>query len=172
MTTLPELIEQYINGTVGLSNVTNDAQLKRADNDWLGFTEEPAPESTDVLLVEKVTTGAKRRVLIGNLPTGGGGEANTASNQGGGGVGLFHAKVGIDLQFKNINAGSNRVTVTDDLLNKEVDLDVVPGNIDHQSLSGAGATPMLKSTPTWPAPAIPIPSARPKWEPSSMRPMR
>jgi hypothetical protein len=53
-------------------------------------------------------------------------------------VGLFHAKVGIDLQFKNINAGSNQLTITDDIVNKEVDIDVVPENINHQSLSGAG----------------------------------
>jgi hypothetical protein len=138
MSTLPVLMENYIKDTVGLQNVTNDAQLKRADSDWVEITEEPTPGSTDFLLLEKVTTGAKRKVQVGNLPTGGGGEANTGSNQGVGGVGLFHAKVGIDLQFKNINAGSKKVMVTDDPINKEVDIDVAPENIAHQSLSGAG----------------------------------
>jgi hypothetical protein len=38
------------------------------------------------------------------------GEANTASNQGGG-VGLYIGKVGTDLQFKTLVAGSN-VTLT------------------------------------------------------------
>lgn len=69
---------------------------------------------------------------------GGSGEANTASNQGTGGVGLYDAKVGVDLQFKNVNAGSSKVSVTDDTGNKEVDIDVVPGNINHQDLNGAG----------------------------------
>jgi hypothetical protein len=62
------------NSDVGLGNVTNDAQLKRADNDWSGFTEESSPGSTDLILLEKVTTGAKRKVQVGNLPGGGGGD--------------------------------------------------------------------------------------------------
>lgn len=52
---------------VGLSAVTNDAQLKRADNDWSGFTEDTGPANTDLLLVEKETSGVKRKVQIGNL---------------------------------------------------------------------------------------------------------
>ena len=73
-----------------------------------------------------------------NWPTGGSGEANTASNQGVGGLGLFATKVGVDLQFKNINAGSNKISVTNDAVNKEVDIDVVEANINHQNISGAG----------------------------------
>ncbi len=57
-----------------------------------------------------------------------GGESNTASNIGAGGVGVFKQKSGVDLQFKNINAGSNKVTITDDTTNSEVDIDVVPAN--------------------------------------------
>jgi len=69
---------------------------------------------------------------------GGGGEANTASNQGTGGVGLYHSKVGVDLQFKNINAGSAKITVTNDAPNKEVDIDIAQANIDHGSIGGLG----------------------------------
>jgi hypothetical protein len=56
---------------------------------------------------------------------GAGGEVNTASNIGLVGVGMFNAKVGVDLQFKNLNAASSKITVTNNPTNKTVDLDVV-----------------------------------------------
>ena len=62
-------------------------------------------------------------------------EENTASNIGVGGVGVFDGKVGVDLQFKNINAGSNKVSITDDLANNEIDIDIVPGNILTSTLN-------------------------------------
>ncbi len=66
------------------------------------------------------------------------GETNTASNIGAGGVGVFAQKSGVDLQFKNIIAGSNKVLVSDDTADSEIAIDVQPGNIAHQDLSGAG----------------------------------
>jgi hypothetical protein len=48
------------------------------------------------------------------------GEANTASNIGTGGVGVFKDKSGVDLRFKKLNA-YNGVSVTDDVGNNEVD---------------------------------------------------
>jgi len=64
------------------------------------------------------------------------GEVNTASNVGVGGVGLYNAKVGVDLQFRNINAASARISVALDAGNKEVDIDVVQAQIDHGSIGG------------------------------------
>jgi hypothetical protein len=61
-------------------------------------------------------------------PGASGGETNTASNVGIGGVGIFKQKTGVNLEFKNINAGSNKVTVTNDAGNNEVDIDVTPAN--------------------------------------------
>jgi hypothetical protein len=61
--------------------------------------------------------------------SGGGGEVNTASNVGVGGVGLFLQKSGVNLEFKNINAGSSKITVTNDAVNNEIDIDVVSNNI-------------------------------------------
>jgi hypothetical protein len=69
---------------------------------------------------------------------GGSGEANTASNQGTGGIGLFDSKVGVDLQFKNIAAGSAKVTVVDDVPNKLVNVDVDPTQIDVNDLQNVG----------------------------------
>ena len=58
----------------------------------------------------------------------GGGEANTASNSGVGGVGVFARKTGVDLEFKNINSDAT-ITVTDDPGNDEIDLSVPDGGI-------------------------------------------
>jgi len=57
--------------------------------------------------------------------SGGGGEVNTASNVGLGGVGVFKQKTGVNLEFRNVNAGSSSVTVTLDAPNNEIDVDVV-----------------------------------------------
>ncbi|VAX15360.1 hypothetical protein MNBD_NITROSPINAE04-1962 [hydrothermal vent metagenome] len=69
----------------------------------------------------------------------GGGETNTVSNVGAFGVGLFKQKTGVNLEFKNINAGSNKVSVTDDTANNEVDIDITEANIVHDNISGAGS---------------------------------
>lgn len=70
----------------------------------------------------------------------GGGEANTASNVGTAGVGVFKTKSGVDLQFKKLNAGSPKVTVSDDTAHDEVDLDVVEANLSRNSLGGGALT--------------------------------
>ena len=71
------------------------------------------------------------------------GEVNTTSNQGTGGVTLALPKVGVDLPFKNINAASNKVTVTNDAANNEVDIDIVDANlaITESQISDLAHTP-------------------------------
>lgn len=65
---------------------------------------------------------------------GGSGEINTGSNQGTDGVGVYDTKVGVDLQFRHVAPGSSKVTTT--LNGKDIDIDIVVGNIPHDSLSG------------------------------------
>jgi hypothetical protein len=80
------------------------------------------------------STGTDTDLLAGA----GGGEANTASNQGVGGVGFFDNKNGVDLEFRNLTSINNKITVALDAGNKEVDLTLNEGNVIHDNLSGSG----------------------------------
>lgn len=64
----------------------------------------------------------------------GGGEANTGSNQGTDGVGVFDTKVSVDLQFRHVAPGSSKVTTV--LNGKDIDVDVVEANLTLDSLGG------------------------------------
>lgn len=80
----------------------------------------------------------KLKILQTQIDGGGGGEANTASNLGGG-VGPYDQKVGVDLQFRSLVEASNMISVSLDGVNHEIDLDVVPGNIDLDDLGDVDA---------------------------------
>lgn len=63
-----------------------------------------------------------------DITTGGGGgsgEINTASNIGSSGVGVFDAKVGVDLQFKKLKASTSKITIVDNVANNTVDFNAV-----------------------------------------------
>jgi hypothetical protein len=106
---------------------------------------------TEALLVDK-TSGlvtlagdptadlhaATKQYVDANIGGSGGGEANTASNVGTAGTGVFKQKSGVDLQFKKLNAASTKLSITDDTVDNKIDIDVAPSNIAVSSLSGAG----------------------------------
>lgn len=83
-----------------------------------------------------------------NIPPPGGGEANTASNVGTAGVGVFKQKTAANLEFKKLNAGSSKVTITDDTGNDEVDIDVNPANINTADLNDDGTFAQASHTHT------------------------
>ena len=117
------------------------------------ITEKASPISGDLIIIEdSADSNNKKRVQVGNLPWAW--ETNTASNIGSGWVGLFDAKVWVDLQFKNLNAWSNKVTITDDTIPNEVDIDVVEANLTLDNLGWTLAvtkwgTWVTTSTGTW-----------------------
>jgi len=109
-----------------------DAQVKVTSNDTTpGYLFSKLAAGTNIVLTEQ-NDGANETILID--ASGDGGETNTASNAGAGGVGLFDAKVGVDLEFRNINAASTKISVALDAGNKEVDIDVAEANVDHDQL--------------------------------------
>jgi hypothetical protein len=75
-------------------------------------------------------------IYVNNVPVSVGGEANTASSAGTGGVGLTLTKLGVDLPFKNIDSGSSKIVVTDDIPNNNVDIDVNEANLTLDNIGG------------------------------------
>lgn len=113
--------------------------LTRLPGDFQAFAQKFVPVASDMLLIEdSAATNVKKRISVGSIIGGGGGEANTASNIGTHGVGVYDQKLGVDIQFRNIASITNIITVALDAVDNDIDLDVVQGNIVHQNLSGAG----------------------------------
>ena len=93
-------------------------------------TEKVTPVNGDFLLIEdSADSNNKKRVQIGNLPSVGGGETNTASNVGTNGVGVFDGKVGVDLQFRNINSLDSGLTVALDATDNDIDVSLNPNGL-------------------------------------------
>jgi len=115
------------------TNARADARIAAANLEDLsnvGFSTPGAADDDKVVYWDN-TAGAFALSSVTGLA--GEGEVNTASNIGTAGVGVFDGKVGEDLQFKNINAGSAKITITDDTSNNEIDIDFGTVSIDDLS---------------------------------------
>lgn len=87
------------------------------------------------------TNGGAANPEWAEAPGASGGEANTASNVGTAGVGIFKQKSSLDLQFKKLNAGSTAtITVTDDTGSNEVDLDIAAASVTATQLASNAVT--------------------------------
>lgn len=100
-----------------------------------GQTADASPDgAVDYVITYDASAGGFKKVLLNNLPSGGGGETNTASNGGTGGIGVFDSKSGVDLIFRNIISDGATIAVTLDAANKEINLETIDSAIDHDSL--------------------------------------
>jgi hypothetical protein len=91
---------------------------------WL-IVKQGTTDLTDTSKAIFISAGKLGMVDAGSGSIGGsGGEVNTASNIGTSGTGLYKQKIGVDLQFKNIQANSSKISITEDLPNYLVNIDV------------------------------------------------
>jgi uncharacterized lipoprotein YehR (DUF1307 family) len=123
-----------ITGGLGLSGGGDLSTNQVIDIDIPSLTTDSTPDgAADFIVTYDASAGTHKKVLLNNLPSTGG-ETNTASNVGVGGVGVFKQKTGVNLEFKNVNAGSSKVTITNDGANNEIDIDIAEANVDHNAL--------------------------------------
>ncbi|MBX9637689.1 MAG: hypothetical protein K2Q45_09090 [Nitrosomonas sp.] len=90
-----------------------------------------------VYTLASITVDAQGRITAASSGTPSSGEANTASNVGVGAssVGLYLSKTGVNLNFKNLIAGSsNSIVLTNDVVNSNVVIETNASNINHDSL--------------------------------------
>ena len=121
-----------------------DARIALADLQDLANVGFSTPGANENQKVVSWDNSAGTFVLSSVSGLSGSGETNTASNVGTAGVGVFKQKAGEDLEFKKINAGSAKITVTDDTSDDEIDIDF--GSVSIDDLSDVDTTTSAPSS--------------------------
>lgn len=133
-------ITSLLAGSAAADAVRYDQVLRRAASDfYTNFSVKNPPVGADVLLIEDSTDSwNKKRITVGTLPTGGGGESNTASNTGTVGTGIYKQKTGIDLELYKLYSANNRLTIA---LNgtDRMDFTINEANINAGQVDGCDA---------------------------------
>jgi hypothetical protein len=91
-----------------------------------------------VYTVATVTVDQQGRITAASSGTAG--EANTGSNVGSHGVGVFAGKVGVDLRFRNIAPASTKISVVQN--GNDIDLNVVESNLQVPAGNVTGLAPV------------------------------
>lgn len=107
-------------------------------------TEKASPVGADTLLVvDSEDGGALKMVQVGNLPGGGGGEANLGTTIGSG-ARFFAGKTGVTLQFVAATNTTGRMTIITN--GNQMLFDVVEAGLDIANLGGTLASTDLSDT--------------------------
>jgi hypothetical protein len=122
--------QEFFNKTINLSNnIVTDTSAASGEimvHNGTKFVRLPAGTSVQFLRGDGIWATA---------PGQGGGEANTMTNIGTAGVGVYKQKTGMQFEMKKIFAGSG-VTVTDNTTDNQIDLTVNTAGILLQDLGG------------------------------------
>lgn len=110
-----------------IDNTTSDHAI---DNLSDVDTATSAPSDNQVL----TWNNSSSKWVPADAPGSSGGEANTGSNLGTAGVGVFKDKSGVDLRFKKLNSDSS-VTITDDTSNDEIDLAIATDGVTNTHIA-------------------------------------
>ena len=107
-------------------------------NEISALTDKASPHSNDYLIIEDSEAGnVKKRVSVGNLPTGGGGEANTMTNEGTGAGTVYWQKDGVNLELRNLKSENSLLTIANDDVSHDVEFTVNEGSIDHANITNS-----------------------------------
>jgi hypothetical protein len=127
-----------ISAGTGLSGGGDLTSSRTINMDINSLTSDTNPDpANDYVLSYDTSVGGHKKILLNNLP-GAIGEANTVSNIGSSGVGVYKQKTGVNFELKKIDVGSTKLAITDDTINDIVSLDVQPGFIDISTIGGSG----------------------------------
>jgi hypothetical protein len=113
-----------ITAGVGLTGGGDLTTNRTIDLDINSLTADATPDGgVDYVATYDSSATGYKKVLLNDLPTGGG-EINTGSNIGTGGIGIYKQKTGTSLEFKKINSTSatSGIAIADDTGNNEVDI--------------------------------------------------
>ena len=126
------------------SNVTLGGAGQLNDLSDLNKTDESTSSAATIRILADPDLDGVYTVVDYTPPSVGGGESNTASNGGTGGIGLVLAKLGVDLPFKSLNVVDAKLTIADDVVNSRVNIGL--GSVASTDLSNS--TDIVLSTAT------------------------
>lgn len=168
----------WVNAEILAADISDPENLSITASQVSNFAE-AVDDRVDALLVEGSGISLTYDDVAGTLTVTstsvGSGEANTASNVGASGIGVFHQKSGVDLQLRKLVGGSSNtidVTLNSNVVEFDLDAGLADLNDVDDSLSGAAGGLFFHDDDDWTDLDIGDPNNRlevrdglPSWQP-------